>query len=232
MSKQNILVLGATGASGLAFIKESLTHPTSPTLTLLIRTPSKLPKEYQDHPSITIITGQLDDPVALKSSLQNGITTVVSFLGAYISLSAFLYRTRETPIADSLPILFNAMRESDVRRILALSTPHALPQPQDVTSWAWWRYGLIVDFVAPQGNAEMKGIGERVSELGEEMEWTVFRVPHLNDGSAEEEVEAGFLGEGFGGSMELSRASLARWVLGEIGEGRWVGKAPVVGNRA
>lgn len=63
------------------------------------------------------------------------------------------------------------------------------------------------------------------------MECTVFRVPHLNDGHSEEEVEAGFLGEGYQGGMELSRGSLARWVLGEIEERGWVGMAPAVGNR-
>lgn len=124
------------------------------------------------------------------------------------------------------------MRENGVKRILALSTPHALPQPRDVKSWAWWRYGFIVETVAPQGNAEMKGIGEVVSDAGEEFEWTVFRVPHLNDeDDAGEVVEAEFLGEGFEGGLELSRGSLARWVLGEIEEGKWISKAPVLGNR-
>lgn len=125
------------------------------------------------------------------------------------------------------------MKENGVERILALSTPQALPQPQDVKNWAWWRYGLIVGVVAPQGNAEMKMIGEIVSNLGKEkdgVDWTVFRVPHLNDGSAEEVVEAGFLGEEYKGGMELTRGSLARWVLGEIEEGKWVGMAPAVGN--
>lgn len=68
------------------------------------------------------------------------------------------------------------MKENAVRRILALSTPQAFPQPQDVKSWAWWRYGLIVGIVAPQGNAEMKMISTAVSDLGKEkdgMGWSV-----------------------------------------------------------
>jgi hypothetical protein len=87
----------------------------------------------------------------------------------------------------------------------------------------------MVGTVAPQGNAEMKGIGEAVAGQGD-LDWTVFRVPHLNDGGAEDVVEAGYLGEGYKGGFELSRESMARWVLGEIVEGAWIREAPVLGN--
>lgn len=67
-----------------------------------------------------------------------------------------------------------------------------------------------------------------------DLDWTGFRVPHLNDGAAGLEVEAGVLGgEGEGeykGSFELSRGSLGRWVMEELREGRWIRGCPVVSD--
>lgn len=63
-----------------------------------------------------------------------------------------------------------------------------------------------------------------------ELDYTIFRVPHLNNGPADTKVYAGLYGADFGGGQELSRGSLARWVLGEIIEGRWIGGEPVLGN--
>jgi hypothetical protein len=171
----------------------------------------------------------LNDAHTIKRAL-NGVTSVVSFLGAYITLSGFLTRRATTPIADSFSTLFTAMREANVKRILALSTPGGFPQTQDHVNWGWWLFGVFLPkIVVPEGDAEMARIGKLVSEQ-EDLEWTVFRVPHLNDGDAGLEVVPGYLGEEYKGSRELSRGSLARWVLRELDEGVWVGKAPVVGN--
>jgi hypothetical protein len=159
-----------------------------------------------------------------------GVTAVVSFLGAYVTLSGFLTRSRQTPIADAFPALFTAMRDAGVKRILALSTPGGFPLPEDHMNWAWWFLSyLLPKIVVPGGQAEMAKIGVSVAEQSD-LEWTVFRIPHLNDGSADLVVEAGYLGPQFKGSRDLSRPSLGRWVLKQLEQGEWIGKAPVVGN--
>lgn len=61
-------------------------------------------------------------------------------------------------------------------------------------------------------------------------DYTVFRVPFLSDGPADREVHAGFYAGGFKGKQELSRASMARWVLCEIKERQWIGQQPALGN--
>lgn len=60
--------------------------------------------------------------------------------------------------------------------------------------------------------------------------YTVFRVPHLNDLDADQNVWAGILGPEWKGTRELSRGSLAKWVLGEVEKGEWVKGAPALGN--
>ncbi|KAF2808627.1 NAD(P)-binding protein [Mytilinidion resinicola] len=230
MAKQRILVLGATGGTGLAFIKEALVHASQPNLTLLIRTPSKVSQEYRNNSRITIVKGELNDRIAVEKALQ-GVTAVVSFLGPYMTLKATLLRDTSTPIADSLPTLFTAMRSANITRMLALSTPTGLPQPTfEEKSWSWWAAGWFIYLVAPQGNAEMTKIGKLVSSQTD-LEWTVFRVPSLTNGSADKVVEVGYLGgKEFNVTAELTRGSLARWVLGEVEGKEWVGRAPAVAN--
>lgn len=231
LKDSHILLLGGTGATGLVFLRHITTLPptTRPKVTAYVRNRSRLPSDIHDNTSIDIVEGALKDTQALTTAM-HGVTTVVSFLGAYVSLYHAITRTTPTPIADSFPAIFDAMRANAVKRILVLSTPSAFPQPSEVLSWKWWIItSVLPSVVVPQGKAEMKGIAEKTSQQGD-MDWTVFRVPHLNDQKGDAEVMAGLIGPDYRGSTELSRKSLVMWVLREIGEGKWVGKAPMVGN--
>lgn len=89
----SILVLGATGASGLAFIQVALNQPDPPTLTLYVRSRGKLPAGIEE--KARIVEGNLTDEGALLEAME-GVDTVVSLLGAYFSLSALLFRTNTT----------------------------------------------------------------------------------------------------------------------------------------
>ena len=93
----------------------------------------------------------------------------------------------------------------------------------------FWLFGLMPPLFVPQGNAEMVAIARNVAAQSD-LDWTVFRVPHLNNGSADLPLAAGLLGPEYKGTMELSRASLAGWVLEEIEKGEWVKGAPALGN--
>lgn len=227
-----------------------LSQPSGPKLTLYVRNVSKLPAAHKeaDQARIRIIVGGLTDKSALEDALTDPSTpvdAVVSFLGAYVTLSAFLLRTKTTQIADSFPILFAAMKKTGVKRILALSTPAWLvkdPQGQDNKDsvqtdqlpWSWWLAMKVPPLIVPQGHKEMQEIARRVSEEGQKggwgLRWTVFRVPHLNAGGADERVSAGIFGHGFVGTRELSRRSMVKWVLNEIEVGEWIDKAPALGN--
>lgn len=194
--------------------------------------------------------GELDDQATLETALTDPtipIDAVVSFLGPYASLKAFLLRTSSTPLADKFPTILKAMKHAGVRRILAISSPAWLVQAEgndkdnhageysDQMSWGWWLAMRFVAFILPQGSVEMEQIGRRVAEEGLRggwgLKWTVFRIPRLNNGPSDLEVSAGYLGQDFDGSKELSRKSMARWLVGELEAGEWIDKAPVVSNR-
>lgn len=54
------------------------------------------------------------------------------------------------------------------------------------------------------------------------------RVPILHNGEVKP-VQTGHVGSGTDGMM-LSRRSMCIWVLNEIEERKWVGKAPMISN--
>ncbi|WVW85158.1 hypothetical protein I302_107196 [Kwoniella bestiolae CBS 10118] len=230
MSTENILLLGATGASGIAFLEHVLTIKDGPRLSLLVRNKAKLPQgliaQYSER--VTVVEGQLDDETKLEDVMKNGITSVVGLLGAYPSLYHLISRSTPTPIADSLHVIKRVMKRYGVRRLLALSTPrHSVPG--EVYTWPQYiTTQFIPSIFMPQGSAEMTAISEVCAD--DDFDYTIFRVPFLSASLEDRKVYAGFYGPDYKGSQELSRASLAKWIYQEIQERNWVQKQPVLGN--
>lgn len=249
MEQQHILLLGATGASGVVFLNAVLQMSQKPRLTVYVRpgSTSKLPASAINESGIRVVEGELDNVQALTRALSASpssagtdpfppVTTVISFLGAYISVKPIFTRDKSHPIADAFrTAILPTMKLFNVSRVLVLSTPTAFHYPEEAKSmpWKWWFYTWMPLIFAPQGNAEMKGIADAVMRAGSQddrLEWTVFRVPHLNNGDANARVVAGTLDPTFAGTTELSRGSQVRWVLKEVEERKWIRRAVLLGN--
>ncbi|CAH0030153.1 unnamed protein product [Clonostachys rhizophaga] len=231
MDSNVILVLGATGQSGLAFIEETLQLADPPKLVLYVRNKAKVPETAIQSAEVCVVSGDLADYETLSSAMQqHSVTTVVSFLGAYVSASAVITRAKPTPIADSFPVIIDAMKKSGVRHLMALSTPSYWVEGQDVSTWRLTMYGLMPVIFAPQGNAEMVKIAQEVVSKGDSLDWTIFRIPHLTNEAPDLPVWADYAGPSHKGSLSLSRGSLARWVLTEIKGRKWTKGAPLLGN--
>ncbi|WVR06699.1 hypothetical protein IAU60_003731 [Kwoniella sp. DSM 27419] len=220
MSTHNILVLGATGTSALIGPADLQAHPA---------TKSKLPQDllntYADR--VTVVEGGLTDEKALDAAMK-GVTSVVSFLGAYMSLTYLITRATPTPIAESMHVVKSVMQRHGVKRLLALSTP-AHSMPGEMYSWAqWFTTQVFPPAIVPQGSAEMTAIAEVCADPA--FDYTIFRVPHLTNGPADAQVFAGLYNPEFKGTQQLSRASMARWVYQEIKKGEWIGQQPALGN--
>lgn len=212
-------------------MEEALGRPNPPGLVLYVRTPSKLPPTFASNSHVSIVVGNLADFDKISSAMRDhSVTTVVSFLGAYVSLYAIVTRSTDTPIADSFPEIIRAMKANGIRRLLVLSTLSYWVEERDTPTWKLSIIGTVPKIFVPQGNAEMVRIAETVNANGTDLEWTIFRVPHLTDGPADLPVGAGYAGPDQKGGLNLSRRSLARWVLGEIGDREWIRGVPFLGN--
>ncbi len=73
-----VVILGATGPSGILLIEEALT--AKHIIVVYARSPQKLPAHLNKHPDTTIIKGELEDPKALDTAL-TGADAVLSALG-------------------------------------------------------------------------------------------------------------------------------------------------------
>ncbi|KAF2099633.1 hypothetical protein NA57DRAFT_55585 [Rhizodiscina lignyota] len=233
-SQEHILVLGATGVSGLIFVKQVQKLPESsrPRLTLYVRSRAKLTEGIKLDSSIRTYEGALDNEKALSDAMSDGVTTVVSFLGAYPSLKSFLLRSKTPlPITDAMPTIFSAMRSNNVKRIFVLSTPGGYrTKDEPPLTWYWYIFAYVMPkLFVPQGGAEMQNIAE-VTAKQDDLDWTIYRVPHLNEDDENRKVIAGPLDHEYKGTIELSRGSLGKWILKEIEERQWIKGVAMVSN--
>jgi nucleoside-diphosphate-sugar epimerase len=77
--KHHILLLGGTGLCGTVFTHAAL--EAGHTLTLYVRTPSKIPSNISSNPNIHIIPGDFGDAEGLKKAAACGATVFVSLAG-------------------------------------------------------------------------------------------------------------------------------------------------------
>jgi len=220
---RHILVLGGSSPSGLAFCLAALRD--SHTLTLYIRPASlsKFPSEISTSSNVSIVTGELTNVAALEEAISNGAKTCVSFLGPAAPMNR-----GSMPITDGYKIIVTLLQKYQYTRTLMLSTA-SYKAPEDTFSLVYWLMVMMVYLAMRPGYDEINGFTPLITSTSAvELGWTVFRVPLLKDGDAVP-VKAGFVG-GMGLRVGLERRALAEWVLGEMEEGKWVGKCPAVAN--
>lgn len=243
-SGQHYLLLGATGYSGIEFIQQVLDETAQqPYVTLFARagSESKLPAAALNNANFRLVTGSLTDSQAVKKALAPDekfppVDIVISYLGAYPSFMPLFTRDKSTPIADAFAsTILPAMKSSHVPRIIALSTPTGCYSTEETKTvpWKWWFYMQLPRLLQPQGNAEMAGIADAIIKAGNkdrDLQWTVFRVPHLTNGSRDAHVVAGHLERNYTATLNLTRASLVKWVFDEVKEKAWVRGTPMLAN--
>jgi len=145
----------------------------------------------------------------------------------------------EMPITKALKSLYPLLLSHAYTRILVLSTA-SFSAPEDTHSLKWWvGINMYIRILPGDAYHEVRGIAQTTVELGERVKWTVFRVPllkgeELGEMKAEGDgvgVEACYVGDSkWRDGLFLDRGRLARWVLSELEEGKWVGACPLISN--
>jgi hypothetical protein len=213
---RHILVLGSTSPAGIAFCLSALRD--SHTLTLYVRTPSKLPQEISSN--ATVITGDLTNAASLEEAISSGAKTCVSFLGPVLG------KGKRMAVKEGYELIVPMLQKYRYERVLAVSTA-SYAVPEDRFSWMYWFMVMSVYLIFRAAYDEINGFTPLITSLpAEEIKWTVFRVPVLKSGEAKE-VKAGYVGDV---GVVLDRKGLAEWVLQEMEEEKWVGKAVAVAN--
>ena len=233
-----LLIFGGTGPTGIALIRKALeVYPTC-TVFVYVRSPQKVPADLYQHPSISIITGQLAELDKVEAALAGRninhdetnedetrpVDIVLSTLGPTGPLHA-----SGCPIAKFYEDLIDLMAKQLVKRLLVLCTA-SYPDPHDKFSLTTYTIVKTVSTLAHTAYADFKKVGEVVTQKGTEKDllWTVVRVPVLTNQDLEE-VVAGYVGDGTTGNV-LARKGFAAFCIGEIEKKEWIGKAPMISN--
>ncbi|QIW95697.1 hypothetical protein AMS68_001215 [Peltaster fructicola] len=220
----HILVVGATGPSGVAFIDTAL--QAGHELTIYARSPKKLSWEVLNNPKVHLVEGSFEDADAARKAVVCGAEALVSCAGPVFGNS-----TKGTPIADFYARIYKLIQSEDgskIRRCLILSTP-SYPSSKDGSSLRLYLIVMVIwTLVNFMYNEIIASSKVTAAQPADQIGWTIYRVPILTN-SAARPVHAGYKGDGKDGIF-LSRQSLAVWLVQELKDSKWIGQEPLLSD--
>src|SRR6266436_7898706 len=189
-----LLVLGATGATGLEIVRQAIEHGHS--VTAFVRSPEPL-KRFQDR--ITVAQGDLLNSVELERVIQ-GHDAVVSGFGPRVPVS----KADANLLQQFAVALTSAMLRAEVRRVVVESVAFLFRDSIVPPAYLLGRVlfpGIVADSSAMEDVFARSGL-----------DWTIVRPPELTDKpyTGKYRVREGHLPR-FG--FKVSRADVADFMI-------------------
>lgn len=213
--KKNIALFGATGPTGRHIIEEALTQGYN--LSVYTRDAKKLASSAG---RVEIVVGDLQDQSAIARCVQ-GADAVISALGP----NSLKVRGGK-PVMHGLTNIIAAMKHAGGRRLIQISTA-AYRDPKDGFAFKPHSFALLFKVIARSGYEDIKATGELVANS--DMDWTLVRIPNLKDGPADGHVDVGWYGK-TRLSTKLSRGNLAKFLVDQVTDRKFVRAAPGIAN--
>ncbi|WP_260175116.1 NAD(P)H-binding protein [Paraburkholderia sp. WP4_3_2] len=208
-------MFGATGPTGRHIIEEALKQGYN--LSVYTSDAKKL-ASFAGRGEIVV--GDLQDQGAIAKCVQ-GADAVISALGPN-SLKV----PGDKPVMHGLTHTISAMKHAGVRRLIQISTA-AYRAPKDGFAFKRHAFALLFEAIARKGYEDIKATGELVAN--QELDWTLVRIPNLKDAPADGSVDVGWYGK-VKLSMKLSRGNLAKFLVDQLTDRKFVCAAPGVAN--
>ncbi|KAJ5414393.1 hypothetical protein N7509_001020 [Penicillium cosmopolitanum] len=216
---KKILILGATGQTGILTVQTALEH--NHIVTIYARNPSKLPTNIAHHPNIKIIRGDLTDAEALSKAVE-GQDAIVSLLGPTGNVTG-------TPFTDAYHLIFSLMKRWGVKRILAMGTA-SIPDEQDGFSIVAFLGVTLIRIIVNSAYKDIVSVGKlfNTEATNDGLDWTIFRLGFLANG-APQSSKAGYVGKN-GWVLKNQRADIATWLVDEVEKdnSEWIKKMPAI----
>lgn len=206
-----VVVFGSTGKTGLLVIQEALKKGYE--VVAYARKPEKI---TLSHPQLSVVSGELDAIDAMKGAL-NGADAVISLLGSSATV-------KDTSLSDGVKNLVVAMEAMGVRKLVQVTTTIS-SDPKD-------RFHLKLNFMvsmikvlSPKTYSEIQRLSDTVKESS--LDWTLIRVPFLNDNEEISAVQVGYRGDKHL-STSLSRVQLAAFMVEVLSTENYTKQSPFV----
>jgi putative NADH-flavin reductase len=202
-----LAIFGATGGTGLEVVKQALV--AGHVVTALARTPAKL---NLDNPALTVVQGDVLDPVAVEKVL-TGADAVICSLGNTANNPDFV-------VSSGTQVIVDAMQKLAVRRLIVVSSL-GVGDSKDQVPFFFKALMKTVLKKAMQDKERQEQI-VRASSL----DWTIVRPGGLTDGPQTGSYKSGTDPKITAG--QVSRADVADFVLKQLTDATYLHKAPAV----
>ena len=208
-----IAIFGASGRTGLLLTQRCLA--AGHTVTALVRTPGA----FRFCEQVQVVVGGAFDAVAVRQTVE-GSEVVLSALGAR-SLK------KEDVLERAVPLIVAAMRQTGVRRIVALGSAGALEDSlKKQAAWRrWFVQNIVYKTFLKWPVASQVAQWKMLAASG--LDWTMVMPPMLTDGPARRKYRVD--GEALPrGGMRIARADVADFMMQQIASPTWVGRGVYV----
>ncbi|KAG9261836.1 flavin reductase (NADPH) [Astyanax mexicanus] len=214
-----IAVLGATGQTGVQLVSQALQQ--GHLVTAIVRNPGKL---TVTHDNLKVVEGNIFSEESLKPHFKDQ-DAVMSCLGFPPALMSGV-----TGYTESMTATLGAMREARVNRIITMTSWYTEPNSGSKASF------FIRNMLLPMIRSVLTNMHEMEQQLQktEDVDWTVVRPPGLKNIPVTESEfmthEGYFVPDenGYPIGQAVSRADVARFMLGQLTNNSWIKKAVAI----
>lgn len=204
-----LCVIGASGGTGLAFVRRALAHRHD--VVALLRDGSRLPEDV----AASSVAGDVLDHEAVVRALR-GCDAVACMLGVRLGQVPGTTRSRGTEV------LIDAMKAAGVRRLVAVSAVGARQGRAQQSLASRWLLPFIV------GRERLAEVDRQESSvMASPLDWCLVRPPRLVDAPGSGRWSVGPAQRARLAS-QLPRADLAAFLLDEIERPRFVRTAVAI----
>ncbi|GFO45525.1 flavin reductase (NADPH)-like [Plakobranchus ocellatus] len=208
-----VLVLGATGGTGLELVKQAL--GTGHQVNALVRNPEKLKQSQvvDDDDKLKVIKGDVYSYDDMKNAM-TGCDAVFSSLGGKPG-----FFTPCDVYSKTGDVIVKVMKELKIKRFISVTAWGTKDDPNLPFMLRW----VLKPFFFRKASADMGLFEDKlVNEVGEDINWTVVKPPRLLDtpltGIAPTACEGQLVR---GSETEICRADMAKFMLDCLVSSEW-----------
>ncbi|GAA4319266.1 NAD(P)H-binding protein [Mucilaginibacter gynuensis] len=207
----NLLVFGATGATGRYIVEQALAQGYN--VTAFARAPTKVSIK---HPNLKIHIGDVLDYASVKNAMP-GQDVVISLIGDG--------EKRSTLRADGTRQIMKAMENTGIKRFISTSTL-GIGDSRPLLS-PLYKY-LLVPFILKHAFADHEQQEQYIE--ASQLDWIIVRPSALNNGLQTGSYRHGFTATEKGLKLKISRADVAAFMLKQVAIDTYLHKKVGISN--
>jgi putative NADH-flavin reductase len=205
-----LLIFGATGSVGLPLVQQALEQ--GHIVTAFTRSPEKL--SDMAHSRLTIFKGDILDAASVEAAVK-GQECVLCVIGD---------GNKGSVRADGTKNIINAMKRAGVKRLIC-ETTLGLGDSKGNLNFLW---KVIFGVFLRKAFKDHKVQEEHL--FGSRLDFTIVRPSAFTDGEKTGRYKVGFDANAKGLKLKIARADVADFMLKQVPEKRYLGKAVSISN--